>query len=74
MDGFERHQLDAEIEDDHGSDPFGIDSDRSTQMLFSRKMRSSERIGMNFEVFISVNHSRVAFSRSDREHEDLGQS
>jgi hypothetical protein len=60
MDGIERHRLDAEIEDDHVSDPFGTESKRPTAISFSWKTSSSEGTEMNFEVFISINlHTMV---------------
>jgi hypothetical protein len=62
MDSIERHPLDAEREDDHFSDPFGIESERPTEISFSRKTRSSKRTEMNFEVFISINIHTVALS------------
>jgi hypothetical protein len=61
-DGIKRHPLHAEIENDHRSDPFGIESERPREILFSQKTPFLERTEMNFEAFISANIHTVAFS------------
>jgi hypothetical protein len=60
MDRIEWHPLDAEIEDDHVLDPFGIESERSIEMSSSRKTPSSETTGIAFGAVISVNIPTVA--------------
>jgi hypothetical protein len=50
------------MEDDHLSNPFGIKSERPSEMSFPRKTPSSARTEMIFEVFISANIHTVALS------------
>jgi hypothetical protein len=59
------------MEDDHVSDPFGIESELPTEMPFPRKAPSSQRTRMNFEVLVSVNLQIVALPGKDREHKKL---
>jgi hypothetical protein len=69
MDSVERHPPHAEIEDDRLLVHWKNESDRPLQTSFSQKKPASERIGMNFKVFISVNIHTVALSWSSRERE-----
>jgi hypothetical protein len=67
MDGIEWHPLDTEIEENHVCDRFRIEPEPHTEMSFPRKMPSSERTGINFEVFISVNiHNRPCLEETKR--------
>jgi hypothetical protein len=68
MDGIERHPFHAEIEDDRLLVHWKNESDHPLQTSFWQKKKASERTGINFKVFISVNIHKVALSWSSREH------